>query len=230
MKQRRLKNSSMRPVSRPGPAGPPSAIWHMPAIPPPQDPTRPARRPTEIGSPGLRPGLAAEQPQPPEQSPRGARRRRRRPVLKSSAARPHQSPAATRQPVRRRIEPVYLACHDRPAMSGSYSLRVSLLPQEARFARRRPCRCLRPALPLRADALRAGGRGTTGTSKHDLEVIGTPQRPQPSQLRRPTRSSTPLRGLHPLGPVGLHWTASPGSAEKAIKVRRSRTRAKRRRR
>jgi hypothetical protein len=32
--------------------------------------------------------------------------------------------------------------------------------------RRRPRRCLRPALPLRADALRAGGRGAAGY-QHD---------------------------------------------------------------
>jgi hypothetical protein len=49
----------------------------------------------------------------------------------------------------------------------SVSLRLSLLPQVARFARRRPCRCLRPALPLRADALRAGGRGTAGSQRDD---------------------------------------------------------------
>jgi hypothetical protein len=56
-------------------------------------------------------------------------------------------------------------------------VRTFFTSSRARFARRRPRRCLRPALPFRANALRAGGRGAAGWG-----TAGSPDRSQGPQL------------------------------------------------
>ena len=64
------------------------------------------------------------------------------------------------------------------------SLRLSLLSQGARF--RAPPAAPLPAarLPLRANALRAGGRGTAGKQRARPEAVGAPQLPPESSQRR----------------------------------------------
>jgi len=111
----------------------------------------------------------------------------------------------------------------RPAGRQSPRVRMFFTFSRARFARRRPHRCLRPAWPLRADALRAGGRGAAGTEhspprgrRQSITSASACRRPEP---RRHAVSSQCLsavagNGGNPSGTASVPTTC-PASSEGA---------------